>query len=319
AGFRLRVIKGDQPDEIEIPRHWLGSETDDDGLYVSSFNYDKQVTAFGIGKKLTGLHLSSYDIQKEGSARAATGRDVFLIYDPAKHAIYPGLTDLGITKDRVRSMGWHATCTEFIISDINGDGLHDIGARKETLDCGPQPGDGYKLHPLQWYLFKKGRWEYEHDKDGYVPGGNYRQLPLIGLGKSPVDFVKELCYKKNIHILNYDDFGVQAMAYELIGYQWYQWKNHGESRPQKAPDIKVIVYKDISPKVVRRLYPVDAHKRQDYRYIGYMDALNYLNRKIKELEEMQRQHTSGEDHDLYERLLTDLLETRDRINSALGQ
>ena len=42
--------------------------------------------------------------------------------------------------------------------------------------------------------------------------------------------------------LNYYDFGLQCMCYELIGYDWWQWDNHGDSDPKTTCDIKVVVY-----------------------------------------------------------------------------
>jgi hypothetical protein len=43
------------------------------------------------------------------------------------------------------------------------------------------------------------------------------------------------------HVVPYEAFGPQAIAYKLIGMEWWQWDNHGDSRPRKYP-IKVVIY-----------------------------------------------------------------------------
>ena len=83
-------------------------------------------------------------------------------------------------------------------------------------------------------------------------------------------------------ILQYDDFGPQAAAWELIGMQWWQWDSHGDSDPNTKYDIKVIVYRDIPLANIKKLYPVIKEKKQDYRYLEYAKAIDYLNDNIKE-------------------------------------
>lgn len=82
-------------------------------------------------------------------------------------------------------------------------------------------------------------------------------------------------------ILDYSDFGPQAAAYELIGYEWWQWDSHGDSRPRHY-DIKVVVYRDVPLSEVKRAYPVVKEKEQDYRYVPYGEAIEYLDNLIKE-------------------------------------
>ena len=85
--------------KLTIPRVWLvppDRYVDDD--YVSSVLYSTQVTSFPIGNGKIGLHLSSFDWQKDGSAHAAAGRDVFLIYDAKSSTLAIGNLHLGITK-----------------------------------------------------------------------------------------------------------------------------------------------------------------------------------------------------------------------------
>jgi hypothetical protein len=101
-------LKYTQNKRISLPKAWLvpPDEVEEDEVsYVSSFNYDERVTAFQIGDGRKGLHVSSYDIQKEGSAQAAAGRDVFLIFDEQYKTIHLGGLAAGVTKERVRQGG----------------------------------------------------------------------------------------------------------------------------------------------------------------------------------------------------------------------
>ena len=82
----------------------------------------------------------------------------------------------------------------------------------------------------------------------------------------------------NTLVLSYDELGPQVAAHELIGYEWYQWNSHGDPDPKKFDDVKVVVYRNISLEEVKGMYPVVVGK-QDYRYLNYEAAINYLNEK----------------------------------------
>ena len=83
-------------------------------------------------------------------------------------------------------------------------------------------------------------------------------------------------------VLDSDDFGPQALAYETIGFQWFQWNSQGPDKPQDKDSIKVVVYWDEPLKKVQQAYPVDPRKKQDFRYLAYDKALAYLDRSIRE-------------------------------------
>ena len=87
---------------------------------------------------------------------------------------------------------------------------------------------------------------------------------------------------KNSVVMSYRDFGPQAMSWEVIGKEWWQWQKHGDSNPDTKYDIKVVVYKNITLNKVKSLYPVNKNKNQDYRYIEYSNALTFLDKNIKE-------------------------------------
>jgi hypothetical protein len=105
-------------------------------------------------------------------------------------------------------------------------------------------------------------------------------------------------------LLQYEDFGPPSAARELIGMDWWQWQDHGDSRPRRY-DIKVVVYRDMGQPQVRRLFPTDPSRELDYRYVNYADAMDYLERMIAE--------------NVIESLTSQLQSTRTRILSVLGE
>jgi hypothetical protein len=83
-------------------------------------------------------------------------------------------------------------------------------------------------------------------------------------------------------VVRYEDFGPPAAAYELIGYDFWQWQDEGGSSPDQRYDIRVVVYRNSSPDEVARRYPVQPERQQDYRYVSYDAALKYLDDMIAE-------------------------------------
>jgi hypothetical protein len=90
-------------------------------------------------------------------------------------------------------------------------------------------------------------------------------------------------------VLSYYELGPQVAVHELIGYEWYQWNSHGDSDPNKFDDVKVVIYRNIPLEKVKEMYPVIVGK-QDYRYLDYEAAINYLNKMSGEpyLEDLQK-------------------------------
>ena len=56
---------------------------------------------------------------------------------------------------------------------------------------------------------------------------------------------------------------------------WYQWNSQGPDDPNARDDVRVVVYRNISPDEVKRMYPV-VEEKQDYRYLDYQSALSLL-------------------------------------------
>lgn len=201
TGFLLTSVSEPGRPSIPIPRHWLiprDEEAAEEAGYVSSFKYAEQVTSFEIGDGRVGLQLSSYEVQVEGSAQAAAGRDVFLVLDPRRGRLYEPSLRLGVTRHRVRAFGcFEASQTTFLLSDVNGDRRMDLGAIREELVCKPVVRDGvdtaegplYVSHPIRWYVFTGDGWRPEERFAGRSPAGSHLELPSAG---APVDFLKTL-------------------------------------------------------------------------------------------------------------------------------
>lgn len=84
-------------------------------------------------------------------------------------------------------------------------------------------------------------------------------------------------------VFDYDDFGPQILAHEVIGFQWYQWNSTGDPDPNKMDTIKIVVYWDEPLEEIKEKYPVDPEKEQDYRYLSCEKAMEYLESSISQL------------------------------------
>ncbi|MCL2523605.1 MAG: hypothetical protein FWF20_02130 [Betaproteobacteria bacterium] len=102
-------------------------------------------------------------------------------------------------------------------------------------------------------------------------------LSLVSCTEQPHDAPKA----QRTLVLPYDAFGPQVIAYLLIGFEWYQWDNHGDSSPITEYDVRVVIYRDIPLYQVRKQFPVIIGQ-QDYRYISYHDALAHCDRHLRE-------------------------------------
>jgi len=185
---------------IPLPRSWLIPPEElarAEVKYVAGFEYSNRVSSFPIGDGFLGLHLSSYEIQTSGSARAAEGRDVFLILDPIRNqGVRLGLS-LPNSKGRVRLGGcFSAWYSRIQVGDVDCDRRLDLAVEEMRVDCsvpeegGPTHGVFYR-GPLRWYLQNDAGWELDAEYEGRLPCGGLEELPLVGLAKDPVHFATD--------------------------------------------------------------------------------------------------------------------------------
>jgi len=206
TGFALRDNRNTSLAPVPVPRDALISadeEKEADEMYVRAFNYEERTTAFEIGDGRLGVHASSYEIMQEGSAGYAGGRDKFLIYDPRTRRVSSGGVVAGVTTERMRyaQCFWAASHTRFVIADVNGDGLTDLGLQVEGLPCPAPVNDTrsfpggldadarYRKQPMRWFVLDGDRWTLRAALDGRS-GDGQRELPLIGRVMSSVDFAR---------------------------------------------------------------------------------------------------------------------------------
>lgn len=136
-------------------------------------------------------------------------------------------------------------------------------------------------------------------------GAYYIQSP------PPVLAVDQTNSRTETLILSYSAFGPQAMAFETIGYEWYQRNRVGNCDPNAPQDyVRVVIYRYISLQEAKRRYPVVMEK-QDYRYLSYEDALAYLDEQEKVVSEIEEMSDSD--------LIRQFKETRESILTALGR
>jgi len=177
-----------EKDSIDVDINFFilqDNELEDEKAYVSSTNYSTKTNSFEIGNGLVGIQIVSYDFMKEGSAQAGAGRDLFVIYNPAKKNIYDKILEFGITKQRHRYIGClFAKTSHFILADIDHNGLLDIGRIKEELKCDESYQTYFVQDSVEWHTFVDNDWN---------PGAannlpdDYKDLPLINLKMNPID------------------------------------------------------------------------------------------------------------------------------------
>jgi hypothetical protein len=171
-------------------------EKDEEEYYVNSFIYSDSVNAFKLGGDLIGVHLSSFSAMSGGSAMAAAGRDLFLIYDQGRISLLPNKLDFGITKQRQKMMGClNAISSHFILGDVDQNGFTDIGVIGERINCeyyfDPERDLDIMGEPkfdqgkVKWYTFEHDRWIYN---PSYTKLGAYIDLPLIDIVLNPIDY-----------------------------------------------------------------------------------------------------------------------------------
>jgi hypothetical protein len=197
--FALQFESNGKSRQIPIPREWLVPPEEEEaeiGNYVLSFGYDAPITSFGIGNGRICLHLSSYDLARDGTSHAAAGRDVFLLFNPESLALTKGGIERGVTKWRVRSEGCLSAAAEhYLLADVNGDGLIDVGVIKERIECVEKYNKEedkewrepyYEQEPAAWYIFAGNGWRLEPNYAGKIPE-SFLELPLIGTAAADVN------------------------------------------------------------------------------------------------------------------------------------
>ncbi|RWX47194.1 hypothetical protein H206_02506 [Candidatus Electrothrix aarhusensis] len=111
--------------------------------------------------------------------------------------------------------------------------------------------------------------------------------------------------QQEVVLLDYNDFGPQIIAREVIGMEWWQWQDHGDSDAAAVYPVKVAVYRDIPVTEVEQKYPVEPEQKKDFRYLEYQRALDFLDEKIAE--------------NIQENVTERLKATRKKIVSQLGK
>jgi hypothetical protein len=183
---------------LAVARDWLLTQEESaqerDG-YVSTLEFDAKVQEFALGDGRVGLHLSSYAIAVEGSAQAAAGRDVFLVYDARASTLSDGGLRLGVSKSRDRAAGyWTAKRHRFYLQDVDADGRLDIGVLREEIRCNGAEEPIFHAVGMRWHTYSGGRWVANPAHDAVAPGSSVaRELRPIGLAQSPVEFVRARC------------------------------------------------------------------------------------------------------------------------------
>lgn len=185
-------------DRMPIPTAWLeppGVRVSEEESVVGSLRFAPEVTAFAIGAGRLGLHLASYEIQESGSLQAASGRDVFLIFDPEAGTLIPSGPHLGVSRGRARVEGcFGARFHHVSVGDVDCDRYLDLAVVREEVECSFADDQGparqvYTRGPMRWHRQRAEGWVEDARFEGRLPCAGLVDLPLLALGRTPVDFV----------------------------------------------------------------------------------------------------------------------------------
>jgi len=83
-------------------------------------------------------------------------------------------------------------------------------------------------------------------------------------------------------VLDYDDFGPQAMAHELLGLDCYSFGDCCCSEPDDEFDVRVVVHDGASEAAARARYPTGPD-RGDYRIIDVAAARRFVDAQLADL------------------------------------
>ncbi|WP_104400874.1 hypothetical protein [Vibrio penaeicida] len=90
----------------------------------------------------------------------------------------------------------------------------------------------------------------------------------------------------SITVMDYNDFGPPSLSGKLLGVEWFQWQSHGDSKPRNYP-VKVVVYEGYELEKVESLYPVNSAKEQDFRYVTFDSAVDFIDSSLIDLKALQ--------------------------------
>ncbi|GLQ76228.1 hypothetical protein GCM10007932_55910 [Vibrio penaeicida] len=99
-------------------------------------------------------------------------------------------------------------------------------------------------------------------------------------------FSSSINANSSITVMNYHDFGPPSLSGKLLGVEWFQWQSHGDSKPRNYP-VKVVVYEGYELEKVESLYPVNSAKEQDFRYVTFDSAVDFIDSSLIDLKALQ--------------------------------
>jgi hypothetical protein len=196
------LVSVDGAERIEVSESWLSRDAGPDNDYVPTADFAADVATFTVLPDVLGAYVSSYGIQKEGSAGIAWGRDVVVAIDTKASAVIGRLSDPGTTKSRGKYMGCiYARNDIFFLGDLDEDGATDIAVLPEEIRCTEIDDEAndvtrviatHSWGTMKWYLFNGTDWQYSATHDNHCSAQQLIRPQDPALFKSPVDFALEM-------------------------------------------------------------------------------------------------------------------------------
>ena len=137
---------------------------------------------------------------------------------------------------------------------------------------------------------------------------------ILGVIAFSISLRRNRSHFPNSFVMKYSEFGAPGSADELLRSESSEGSGQRADDPSHSDDIQIVMYRNVDLATVKRTYP-ELGAKSVYRYVEYGQAIDYLDRKIRELKANNRDAAYGT---LKEKLISEYEQTRTRIVERLG-
>ena len=136
---------------------------------------------------------------------------------------------------------------------------------------------------------------------------------ILGIIVFSISLHRNRSHFPNSFVMKNADFGYPGSSDELFGYERFQVDSQRADAGGRD-DIKVVVYRNVDLATVKRTYP-ELSGKAVYRYVEYSQAMDYLDKRIRELKANSKETEHSE---LDKKLISEYEQSRAKIIERLG-
>jgi len=137
---------------------------------------------------------------------------------------------------------------------------------------------------------------------------------ILGVIAFSISLHRNRSHFPNSFVMKYSDFGAPGSSDELLKSEFPQGSGQRADDPSRSDDIQIVVYRNVDLATVKGTYP-ELGDKSVYRYVEYSQAIDYLDKHIKEL---KANNWDAEYGKLKEKLISGYEQSRTKIVERLG-